>query len=619
MVARIEFKRAVAVGGKRLRSGTAACLAALTLAAGAAPAETAAEPFWKSEKLRLYVARDGAYHDITAEQMGRIAEAGFNIFGHRWGPGDDAEVRRVADLAGAAGLRYAPWLRGTLSIPEDAPAADADERIVWPSGATQPLYGPLAPALWEHLEERLLHFAELSAEHPQVVGVMLDFENYAPNKQGHLYPVSFDVASLRRFARERGLEAPPDDLAPGDARAWYDARESPGWDEYGEWIARRFRERWTALRERIDAINPRFLVMFYMTPKMTGDVAAEAVATERAPFVALKADYGRPARSFSEAMALAAVEASVERRVRNWRERLGDRVLVTGGALPGYRGDTPVFMARKLAATARLADGYWIWDSGKGNERHWKWMVRANTAVIEGEELSLPEKAGAAGAAEDRAVDRSGEGLRIAMEKDFRGGFRDFVESFSGDAEVRKPTSLDPAYLAGFDAVVLQDYGVPDDFRDEVGRKLREYVRAGGALVLAHRTVLGRAMGSPFPDIVAGPGDPPGGGGNPRVYDRLHRVPEDRRVGALAVFDAFRAHYKPHVPLVPGPEGRVLLENRHGQATLVVGEYGAGRVAITGMHLGRRKAPNETEGAFLRKVFEWLAEVRENREHRRGE
>lgn len=561
-------------------------------------------------KIRLYVARHGVYKNITAEQMGEIATAGFNIFGHRWGPGNPGEVRRTARLARSAGLAYAPWIRASLRQAPDNPA----KRIVWASGAVQPLHAPLTPELWDYLEKWLLFYARKSTETP-VLGAMLDFENYAENKQGNLYPVSYDVYSLRKFAAEHEVPDPPDDLKPGEARSWYQTRTASEseWANYPEWFGERFRNNWRSLRRKIDAINPEFLIMGYLNPSLTGKYASAEMSTPEAPYVVVAADYGRPDSSFTEAMSLKIDKRRIQRRVEDWNRRGDVNVLVTSGVLPGHRGADPEYSAKQMVLAAELADGYWVWDEGKGEDRTawFDWFAKANADIAAGD-YALPCKPRKTPEPRPDFNPEFPDRVQIALSGDMRGGFRKYFEDRLGAYEVHTLSGLEVGYLAGFDLIVLQDYGLPpetEDAREQVFEAFREYVENGGSLLLAHRTIIG--FEELFPEIVRDTAPPEAAEGH--VKDD-HRVSHRKQhvVTGIEGFhsglkdDSYNAHYKPHVPLLPGDRGRVLLENRFGQAVLVVGEYGDGRVAITGNHLGRRKAMSGDEARFYRNVVESL-------------
>ncbi len=581
------------------------CVPAATADEGASPS-LPESVFEQGKSLRIFVAKHSAYRPTTSGNVRRVAGAGFNVFGQRWNQLDVEKVRRISNLARKHGLFHAVWFRGSLRAPPD----DPEKQIVWPNAETQPLYAPLTPELWDHLEKWMLTYARLSREYP-LIGVMLDFENYAENKQGNLYSVSYDVYSMRKFAEAAGLEAPPEGLQPEEAKHWFENQRErrSEWTKYREWFRNRFRTNWGKLRAKVDAINPRFLFMAYLTPGLTGEIMTEEVSTEQAPFVLAKPDYGRSPLALNESMALRSLKRRLEARVDYWASREGVNARVTGGPLPGYKRDDPEFVAKKLSLLAELGDGYWVWGANvhlKKDEEWYEWFSRANEDITSGE-FSLHRKPRMTPEPAGSFEPDNPSFVQVAMEDDMRGGFREFVESKELDWEVHAFEQLDHDYMSNFDMIILQDWGVPQETRDLVHPVLREYVEAGRTLVLAHRTI--RELGSPFPEVVAGGNEPVEEAPlrDRRVDHRRHRLTPhwDDAFAEAPRIDHFTAHYRPHVPLKPGPEGRVLLENRFGQPTLVVGTHGKGTVIFTGLHLGRRTAPNKDEGKVFLKVFDW--------------
>ena len=97
-----------------------------------------------------------------------------------------------------------PWMRGSLGAPD---GAEADgKRVVWENGGEQPLYSPNSDAFWEWTTRYIVEYAKMSVELPAIMGVFLDYENYAPGiRMGNLYSLSFDADIIARFALRRAL------------------------------------------------------------------------------------------------------------------------------------------------------------------------------------------------------------------------------------------------------------------------------------------------------------------------------------------------------------------------------------------------------------------------------
>ena len=228
----------------------AGLLFCLPAAAQTADAQTAG--FDQNPKLRVLVDKVlMASNDwvMTAEHVREIAAAGFNVLSPRRGNDDLAEVRRIAGLAGENGMRHMPWMRGTLLVPEDEPA-DSGKRLVWADGTQQDLYSPNADELWAWMTTRILGYARISADEPALMGVFLDFENYAPGGQSNAYALSYDATILGQFARVRDLDIP--DLPRQERRRWL---ENNGHDEaFSAFQVDEWRQRCRQLRQDVDEI-----------------------------------------------------------------------------------------------------------------------------------------------------------------------------------------------------------------------------------------------------------------------------------------------------------------------------------------------------------------------------
>ena len=144
---------------------------------------------------------------VTKEWMIKAAaDAGFNVFSPRRGHERLQEVRDVTEWCRKYGIYHMPWMRGTLEAPK-GPEADG-KRVVWASGNEQPLWSPNSDEFWEWTARYIVEYAKISANNKHLMGVFLDYENYAPGKEGNLYSLSYDDVILKRFAQARGIEIP---------------------------------------------------------------------------------------------------------------------------------------------------------------------------------------------------------------------------------------------------------------------------------------------------------------------------------------------------------------------------------------------------------------------------
>lgn len=323
---------------------------------------------------------------VTEEWMIKeAAEAGFNVFSPRAGYDRLDEVRQVATWCGDYHIFHMPWMRGSLTSPD---TADADgKRVVWEDGTEQPLWSPSADAFWEWTNRFILEYARISVECPALMGVFLDYENYAPGKPGNLYSLSYDDDILGRFAKAVGLELPP--LQTGERKGWL---EKQGLHErFEEFQVNHWRERCRTLRQAVDAIAPDFQFCVYPapgTPFMVQAIYPEW-ATAQAPLILADAStYGRPSRFHPEAESLEGNRARMMEGLEVPREA-GIPFMYMGGIDPLVRGADPEFSGKNAVMISEITDGYWIFYEGPSYTKddhaaYWKWFTWANKAILEG-------------------------------------------------------------------------------------------------------------------------------------------------------------------------------------------------------------------------------------------
>jgi len=351
-------------------------------ARGAGPAEREA-----GAKLRILVDKvmqpEAAWK--TEEWMVReAADAGFNVYCPRRGHEDLDAVRQVTAWCERYGISHMPWMRGSLPAPE-GPEADG-RRVLWASGNEQPLWSPNSEELWRWITRYVTAYARISTESPGLVGVFLDFENYAPGKEGNLYSLSYDDFIMRRFARERGLALP--ELGPGERAEWLD-REGLH-DEFAAFQVNRWRERCRALRRAVDELNPAFQFCIYPAPgtPFMLDAAYPEWATDRAPLILADAStYGRPSPA---ALHLRALELNRERLLerRQVPLRAGIPHQYIGGIDPVVAGADPEFCGKNAAMICEVTDGYWVFYEGPRYDRdhpdYFRWFAWANGKIRQG-------------------------------------------------------------------------------------------------------------------------------------------------------------------------------------------------------------------------------------------
>ncbi|MFV2065880.1 MAG: hypothetical protein ACC645_02800 [Pirellulales bacterium] len=325
---------------------------------------------------------------VTKEWMIREAvEAGFNVFSPRVGHDRLDEVRQVTEWCAKYGIYHMPWMRGSLSAPR-GPQADG-KRLAWASGAEQPLWSPNSDEFWEWTTRYIVEYARISAKNRHLMGVFLDYENYAPDRhgQGNLYALSYDDVILRKFARSKGIDLPPLKLA--ERKDWLERQGQH--EAFAEFQVNHWRERCRALRQAVDRLDPTFQFCIYPAPGTPFMVQAAYPewATERAPLILADAStYGRASRFLHEQEALKVNREKLLKR-RQIAEAAGIPFIYTGGIDPIVRGADPEFSGKNAVAISEITDGYWIFYEGptytkQDHADYWKWFTWANRAIAAG-------------------------------------------------------------------------------------------------------------------------------------------------------------------------------------------------------------------------------------------
>ncbi|NIA13140.1 MAG: hypothetical protein GWP08_03595 [Nitrospiraceae bacterium] len=320
---------------------------------------------------------------VTKEWMIKAAaEAGFNVFSPRIGHERLDEVRQVAQWCQQYGIYYMPWMRGTLTAPDD-PKADG-KRVLWASGNEQPLWSVNSDEFWAWTNNYIVEYAKIAAENPRLMGVFLDYENYAPGREGDLYSLSYDDLIMGKFAKSQDLELPK---LPFDQRkTWLEARGLH--EQFAEFQIAHWRERCRMLREAVDAYDPTFQFCIYPAPgtPFMVEAAYPEWATEAAPIILADAStYGRTSRFITEQEALAANRRKLLER-RQVAVNAGVPFVYTGGIDPLVEGADPEFSGKNAVMISEVTDGYWIFYEGPtytkpDHAAYWKWFSWANRAI----------------------------------------------------------------------------------------------------------------------------------------------------------------------------------------------------------------------------------------------
>jgi len=320
---------------------------------------------------------------VTKEWMVKAtAEAGFNALSPRIGHERLDEVKQVAEWCRTYGIYYMPWMRGSLEAPR---GREADgKRYVQARGVEQQLWRPNSDEVWAWTHRHVLEYAKLGVAHRSLMGVFLDYENYAPGRAENCYGLSYDDLILTKFAESKGITAPVLDFA--QRKPWL---EEKGLHEaFSRFQVDHWRARCRALREAVDRIDPTFQFCIYPAPGTPFMVqgAYPEWATKRAPLILADAStYGRPTRLGGQA---ASLEANRERLIKGIEtpQAAGIPYLYIGGIDPLVRGADPEFSGKNAVMISEATHGYWIFYEGPtytkpDHVEYWKWFTWANRAI----------------------------------------------------------------------------------------------------------------------------------------------------------------------------------------------------------------------------------------------
>ena len=323
---------------------------------------------------------------VTEEWMVKAtAEAGFNVFSPRRGHDRLDEVRQVTEWCKKYGIYHMPWMRGSLNATDGAEANG--KRLVWASGNEQLLWSPNSDEFWDWTNRFIIEYAKISIQNEHLMGVFLDYENYAAGKEGNLYSLSYDDIIMAKFAQARGIELPDLDLA--ERKSWLETESLH--EEFSEFQIKHWRERCRVLRKAVDQISPEFQFCVYPapgTPFMVEAIYPEW-STQAAPMILADAStYGRSSQLLSQAHALEANRQKLLNRMQT-PKNAGIPFIYVGGIDPVVRGADPEFSGKNAVMISEVTDGYWIFYEGptytkQDHADYWKWFTWANKAIADG-------------------------------------------------------------------------------------------------------------------------------------------------------------------------------------------------------------------------------------------
>ena len=531
------------------------------------------------------------------------ADAGFNVWSPRRAHGLD-EVRQVTEWCREEGILHIPWMRGTLRVGLDDPAADG-KRMVQESGLEDTLWSPNSDELWEWKNNLILDYARISAEMPELFGVFLDYENYSLGV--NCYPLSYDDIIMGGFAEEKGITLP--ELAFDERHPWL--LEQGLHDEFEAFQVAHWRERCRTLREAVDEIDPEFMFMIYPAPgtKFMVEATYPEWATERAPLILADAStYGRTALLPHDEALKANRDTLVERR--QFVADTGINMLYTGGIDPVVKGADPEFSGRNAAMIMEETDGYWIFYEGIDYDgehpEYFRWFELAHRAVENEDwewawqERETPDTYGL-----DHLTIEHPERLQLIV----HGAKRPFLEMLRANEryEVHEMAGSSLSYFSDADVVILQNFNQPLKRSSRFVQMLQDYVEQGGGLMLVHDTAW--FMASPYPDIAQR--DYP----EFRVEAVRHVIWTDQIVQDVAhpalrgveKGAQFETEFYDHMIFKAGDAGVVLVRDEFDYPVYVAGEKGMGRIIYAGSYYGYDDPLTGVEEDLFWANVNWLA------------
>gem|GEM_PF-6698796 len=223
------------------------------------------------------------------------------------------------------------------------------------------------------------------------------------------------------------------------------------------------------------------------------------------------------------------------------------------------------------------------------------------------------------------AAVRSADTVRVGVYPGV--GDTGIVEALSAAAGVTATIvdSYAPATLSGLDVLVIphgRDLAVKDSVRPW-RRLLRAYVEHGGGLLLTHNAVGYRGLFAEaelFPEIATAiPRGTDGADGRKDAWT-FNSNPASTHALARSLPETIRHGYCDHIAMRPGPLGTAVFLDNDGDATVVAGTFGTGRVVAVGALVGARAkvqqlrhfdeeiaAPEGSERALLVETVRWAA------------
>jgi len=335
---------------------TATCALALGmvgLACQAAWAEEGTQAEWiRAQRMRAEYVYTPVPEATDEQLLTTVRDIGFNTVIAENDGYEFESVREVAVAAEQHGLHFfsSALFRGGPEV--ERVIEKGTRHYVNANGVEAPKGGcPLDVRLWEAtIFDRTMPLVEYSKDHPLVAGFISDIENYGGNGPFNILDFCYCEGCLTDFFKARGMSDDVKAIPAPERKKWLESKELL--EPFKQWEMQQVEKVCRSQRERVDTINPDFLLGALLeychvwARDPLGWAMAKGFATERAPFIIMPEEtYG-------------GFKVSIPEFYGDAEER-GVPVLLVPGFWP--RQHMPMKLITHLYLDATSADGYWLW------------------------------------------------------------------------------------------------------------------------------------------------------------------------------------------------------------------------------------------------------------------
>ena len=541
--------------------------------------------------------------ELSEDSVRQIAEAGFNVLCPRWHGKDVKKMELYSNWAKKYNMDFMVWFRGTLKTDDD------NESFVYADGTKVGICSPISKRYWEYLEKWILTYAKVSSR-GGVSGLFLDFEMYARPKLSNAFLVSYDKESLKLFGKYKNINI------PGNSPVKF-LEQNKLREEYIKFVKKVYQENSRKLRKKIDAINPKFQILIYNGTNLVANIFSREMSTPEAPLImASSSTYSLDYPVISPRLNLISHRNKIldnisARRPYNYSFKL------LGGIDPAVMLRTRVkpvaveFSAKNAAAICSVTDGYWVFYEGMRpdsdeHREHMKWFRIVNKEIDRGrtEIWEEPFTSKYVPIPKEHLKQDDTDKIKVGLFGIRGKHIKKFLAS-DGTKKIYDLQFLEAQYLKQFAFIILQNFNVSLQRGSEVHQELKKYVSQGGAIFFTHDS--GWFFRSPFP-LIAERGFPKFEATAFRhvVSSKLYITKAGEKLFGIKKGKEYLASFYDHMIFNPGIYGKTLIRNKFGDAVVVVGEYGKGKVVFSGCFYGYRNAPVGTEKETLQKLMKYV-------------